>query len=88
MSMTICYSDRAMNFPEAVGLLVLESMFDQDAHGQFAGHVHLSAHLEDDVKAALPPQHRVCHEDARLCVHCTLQSIWDDLRVPRGLPIM
>ena len=31
------------------------------------------------VKAAVQPQHRICHENARLCPHCTLDAIMREL---------
>ena len=93
--MTICYSDRAMDEPEteavvpdvypmsfehAVGVLTLTLVSDHASP--------LPAHIEEAVKAAVQPQHRICHEDARLCPHCTLDSIMRELFNAMQLPVM
>lgn len=80
MSMTICYSDPAMTFEEAVGVLTLTLVSD---HAE-----HLPAHVEEAIKDAVQPQHRVCHDDARLCPHCTLDAIMRELFDAKQLPVM
>ena len=69
-----------MTFEEAVGVLTLTLVSDHEEA--------LPASVEDAVTAAVPPQHRVCHDEARLCPHCTLDAIMRELFNAKHLPVM
>lgn len=74
------YDAKPLSFTEAVGVLTLTLVSDHSEH--------LPVDVEEAVKAAVQPQHRICHEDARLCPHCTLDAIMRELFHAKQLPVM